>query len=183
MKEAVLITPAGFNAFAFADIQSSPELRIQNASEETDVENMIEVAQEAYEIYSGNILRSSVWDLYLDEFPDDFIETPAPLVSVGGLYYLDAAGVEQTWAASNYVVDTTSRLIGKISRAFGIAWPAVYGQKNAVRVRFTAGYASAAAIPEIIKRGLIARIQEIYDGDDRSKMYESMWRAYRRVPV
>lgn len=168
-------------------IMDNPELRIVNTDENLIVADLIDGAEGAYEEYTGNALRLSTWDLYLDEFPGngDPIEIPkAPLVSVESITYQDSTGIEQTLSTAMYVVDASNqKQLGRIWLANNQAWPSTYDQKNAIKVRFDAGFEDMVSIPAIIKRGLLLKIQELYDGDDRSKFYESCWRPYRRVPV
>jgi uncharacterized phiE125 gp8 family phage protein len=187
MKEPILITPATFHALEPAMIMDTPELRIVNTDENLIVADLIDAAVEAYEEHTGQALRLSTWDLYIDEFPGngDPIEIPkAPLDSVEAITYQDSTGIEQTLSSATYVVDATNqRQLGRVWLASSATWPATYDQKNAIKIRFDAGFADPNSIPAIIKRGLLLKIQELYDGDDRSKFYESCWRPYRRVPV
>lgn len=183
MKKPIVVTPAGFNAFAFADIKDSPELRA-NTDDETEIEKLIEAAQEKYEEHTGNILRSSTLKLELDSFPEDngFVELPSPISSIVHVKYYDAAGSLQTLASSKYKLDQFDRkTLAKLFPAYGETWPATYDQINSVEIQFVAGFADADAIPEIIKRGMIAFIQEILDGTDRTQRYSSLWRSYRRI--
>ena len=50
-------------------------------------------------------------------------------------------------------------------------------------MRFEAGFADADAIPPVIRQGLIWKVQEMYDGDNRSAAYESCWKPFKRMYV
>lgn len=99
--------------------------------------------------FLGRALIAQTWDLTLDEFPDDDepIEVPLPpLISVTGVYYTDAAGVEQTVDAADYIVDTYSQP-GRIALPVSGTWPTPAVQANAIRIRFEAGYQTADSPP------------------------------------
>lgn len=184
----VLITPATFKPFSIEELKNRPELRISSTDDDANLVSMLDSAIEEYQEFSNRILCQSTWDLYLDEFPDDdddcCIETPGPLIAAGlSIGYTDTAGAAQTMTASDYVVDVTNPLVGRISLAYGKSWPSTYDQINVVIVRFVAGYTSAAAIPQNIKNGLLLRLQELYDGIDRSAGYRACWAAYQRIAV
>lgn len=178
----VLVTASTFKALEVEEIKLRPELRITTDTDDQILQGFIHSAVEAYQEFTDHILCSSIWDLYLDEFPDE-IELPAPLISVTSITYTDSAGVSQTLGASTYVVDTTSAVKGRVVLAYGEVWPSTYAQINVVRVRFVSGYANAAAIPWRVKDGLILKVQELYDGIDRSGLYEPCWIGNARLAI
>lgn len=85
-----------------------------------------------------------------------------PLQSVTSVTYVDGAGVTQTLAANQYLVDTRSTP-GRISPAPDVSWPATRWQPNAVIVRFIAGYTNAAAVPEDLKDALFLACGMLYE--------------------
>lgn len=91
---------------------------------------------------TGLLLSSQTWDLILDRFPaSDQIRIPLyPLQEVSSLKYMDSDGVEATWAASNYTVDTDSEP-GRIVLTYGNSWPSVtLAPMNPIKIRFVGGY-------------------------------------------
>lgn len=114
----------------------------------------------------GRALITQTWELALDAFPSSReIRVPKPpLVSVASLKYLDWAGVEQTWGAGNYHVDTR-REPGRIVLKEGVDWPETAPQPNAVVVRFTCGYGGMAKVPQQIQLAICCYIQA-HDGRD-----------------
>lgn len=177
-----LVTRAAFWPFEREMIKSRPELKITGSDQDRTVDEMIQSAVEAYEEYSQQILRESTWDLYLDSFPRE-IETPAPLISVDSISYLDESGTLQPLSDSVYTVDTSGRLTGRISLKHGQSWPYSLRQANAVVVRILAGYANPDSIPRLIKDGMLLKMQEILYGTDLSLAYEACWATYRRIPI
>jgi uncharacterized phiE125 gp8 family phage protein len=70
------------------------------------------------------------------------IELPKPpLISVTSITYVDTAGVSQTLAADQYQVNPYS-YTGLIDPAYGVTWPQVRTQMNAITVRFVCGHGS-----------------------------------------
>lgn len=74
--------------------------------------------------------------------PANAIQIPrTPLLSLGGVEYLDMGGDWQTMPASDYTMDD-SGLVPRITPVFGKIWPIPMPQMGAVRVTFDAGYAT-----------------------------------------
>lgn len=120
-------------------------------------------------------LLTQTWQLKLDEFPrynsmvsnvqrDVYaIKLPLPpLQSVSSVQYVDTAGVTQTWASSNYVVDTANEP-GRIYPAYDKCYPSIRSQPEAVTITFVAGYGEAAAVPQPIKSAMLLLIRAWYD--------------------
>lgn len=103
----------------------------------------------------GRALLTQTWEMRIDRFPRRYIEMPLPpLQSVVWIKYLDAAGVEQTLAPTEYVVDTGLQ-IGRIRPAYQTCWPQTQPFEHAVRIQFKAGYGDTAAdVPKVIKQAV-----------------------------
>jgi uncharacterized phiE125 gp8 family phage protein len=181
----VLITPATFDPITVEEIKARPEIRIDasNHDDDPNLAQMLKSAIEAYQNFTGRVLCSSTWDLYLDAFPDE-IELPAPLVSVTSIGYYDANNALQTPLATTYYkVSTRNPIFGLITLKYGQTWPDTYPERDVVIVRFVSGYASAEDIPQTIKDGLLAKVQELYDGIDRTIIYEGCWINEARLAI
>jgi len=163
-------------------IKIRPEMHVAGTASDLIIADHLQSAIEAYEEYTDNILCRSTLDLYLDEFPDE-IETPGPLYDVTSISYLDSSGATQTLAETVYVFDGSIALAGRIAPKNGQSWPSTLQQINAVTIRAEIGYANAASVPQRIKDGLLAKVQEIYYGTDLEAIYEACWRSYRRICV
>jgi uncharacterized phiE125 gp8 family phage protein len=121
--------------------------------------------------FTGRAIISQTWDYYLDAFPDcnaEAIELPLPpCISVTGVYYTDAAGVEQTWDAASYHADLYSEP-ARILPAAGGSWPTPDDERpNAVRIRFTAGYVTNDSPPTdnqpaAIKAAILLIVGDLY---------------------
>lgn len=76
----------------------------------------------------------------------------ADLQSVTAITYVDSDGITQTLASDQYLVDTVN---SRIEEAYGVAWPIVRRQANAVRIEFVSGYGAAADVPQQIKEAIM----------------------------
>lgn len=139
------------------------ELQKHCEAPEPDHEAILEICRKAAtehaEEFTGRAFIEQTWDLYIDEFPEDYIRVPKPpLIEVVGIYYRDSAGAEQALSADIYIVDDASEP-ARIALAYGEAWPTIQTRINAVRVRFKAGYINdaspaAANVPFPIKAAI-----------------------------
>jgi len=111
------------------------------------------------------VLITQVWEQVVTGFPcrGSGLSLGLPLVTaVASVTYLDAAGASQVLGSSVYALDAVcepARLVLKPDQA----WPLTQQQvPNTVRVRFTAGWANAAAVPQTIKAWMLMQIGHLY---------------------
>lgn len=121
---------------------------------------LIPAARRAAEQETGRSIASSIWDLYLDEFPAEIQLPYPPIIGVTEIVYTDADGASQTLSSSLYSLDSKSEP-GWVLPAYGTDWPATYDVANAVRVRYTAGY--GADCPGEVKLWILAQVRHFYD--------------------
>jgi uncharacterized phiE125 gp8 family phage protein len=96
----------------------------------------------------------------MDAFPCMIVWAYPPIDSVASVKYLDADLVEQTLAATDYLVDKDSEP-GLVYLKPGKSWPSTASAKNAVRVRYTCGY-GAGACPQAVKQWMMLQIGAMY---------------------
>jgi uncharacterized phiE125 gp8 family phage protein len=136
------------------------------------VESKIRAARSYVEKYCRRGMVTQTVTLTADAFPrccgdgwyefdgerhrDGAIRLPWGRVqSVASVAYVDADGATQTWDASKYRVDTASEP-GRITPAYGEAWPTTRCVTNAVTVAYVVGYgATAASVPEDVKHAML----------------------------
>ena len=105
---------------------------------------------------------------YYDEWPlwewQSMVLHRAPVVSVTSIAYVDLNGDSQTWASTNYNLDTSSEP-GRIELAYAKSIPSARYQQNAITVTYVAGYgATRAAQPLLARRGILMYAAAVYDG-------------------
>lgn len=138
--------------------------RVTDDVEDSQIEGFIAGAVRLAEEFTGRQLMTATWDLYSDRFPcgaEPFYLPRSPVQSVTSVTYLDEDGASQTWDSANYRVDIYSEP-ARICLAYNVAYPAARYVSNAIRVRYVAGYASAALVPEQIKNVLLAIVEAKY---------------------
>jgi uncharacterized phiE125 gp8 family phage protein len=132
-----------------------------NTTLDPELTGIITAVRERCEMATRRALLTQTWDLVLDTWPGEtWIELPLPpLQSVTSVKYRDTGGTLQAWAATNYVVEAPAgsrAQPGRVSLAYAVTWPSLYGQAGDVTVRFVCGYgAAASSVPAILKRAML----------------------------
>ncbi len=158
---AVLITPPAVEPVTLAEAKA--HLYVTHIDDDALIGAYISAAREDAEHRLQRALVSQTWELALDAFPAVIVLPMAPLSSVTSIKYLDGNGVEQTLAPAAYAVDTAAEP-GAVVPAYGLAWPATRAERNAVRVRYVAGYgADGSLVPASIKAWIKLRVGALYE--------------------
>lgn len=136
--------------------------KAEESADDALITALIVSARQQAEHRTGRALVTQKWELTRDSFPVDSLELPNPkLVSVESVTYLDADGVRQTLANTEYQV-VTDELIGRVLPAYGKSWPSCRVQPGSVAVNFTCGYGAAAAVPPSIKTWMLLAVGTWY---------------------
>lgn len=159
-----IVTVPATEPLSLAEVRE--HLRLESEEGDVSVLNaLIKAARQVVEGLTERVLITQTWDWFMDAFPAGDLEVPYPPLQAGAeitsIKYYDTAGVEQTWAASNYSLDTDS-VPGRISRAYGVSYPSTRPMNNAVTVRFVAGYGLASAVPQPIKQAMLILVAHWY---------------------
>ena len=131
-------------------------LRVDSAFD-SELTRLITAARKTVEAYLHRQLINATYAWSFDYWPDYSFQIPVgPLSSVTSITYYDANSTQQTWAASNYQVDTTE-LLGTITLAANATYPILQtDKKNAITITFVAGYgSSASSVPDNIKQAIL----------------------------
>jgi uncharacterized phiE125 gp8 family phage protein len=157
--------------------EAKAHLRVETNDEDLLIEAFVKAATEHVDGprgFLGRALVDQTWDYYLDTFPSDCtgdlpIKLPLPpVIEVTGVFYQDSAGVEQTFSAASYTVDTYAEPARIVLTSSG-SWPTVNEVANAVRVRFRAGYVDASyspavdAVPFSIRAAILLHVGDLYN--------------------
>lgn len=157
MTTRLIIEPA-IEPVTLAEAKS--HCRVDHVDEDDLIGMYISAAREQCEHILGRSLAQQTWETVLDCFPQYDIELfNPPIVEITSVKYIDALlGLESTLNSNQYVLDKDSEP-GWLMPAAGITWPATADVANAVRVRYTAGYAS---VPKAIKHWILLAVGEWY---------------------
>src|SRR5262245_5941707 len=125
-------------------------LKIDDDAQNTEVEVWIRTARQQVEKDTELALLTQTVDVSLDEFPwgyDALVLNIAPIQSITYIKYYDASGTLQTWASTNYVVDTAS-IPPRVGLAVSGTWPSSLRTFQPGLIRLVAGYTSAPLVPD-----------------------------------
>lgn len=135
-------------------------LRLDTNDEMDTINGLIRAATEWCERFTRRAFITQTLLLKMDEWPTVcgspyFIELPRPpLVSVASIAYLDKDNQSQTWASSNYTIDT-NRTPGRIALGYNKSLPdTLSGSVNVLTITYVAGYGARTAVPESIKQAM-----------------------------
>jgi uncharacterized phiE125 gp8 family phage protein len=136
--------------------------RVDLNDDDALITGLIKSVRRTAEHLQQRTLITTTWELVRDAFdPALRLEMPK-ILSVVSLKYLDTSGVQQTLDPADYVVDSDS-VPGYVVPAYGKSWPSTYGQINAVRCRYTAGYgATADLVPDNTKTWMRLHIEHYF---------------------
>jgi uncharacterized phiE125 gp8 family phage protein len=131
---------------------------------------LITAARRQAENLTGRVLITQAWTHTLDAFPVAAINLPnPPLVSVASVKYINGDGTLTTIDAADYTVHTAG-LHGLVVPAYGQSWPSSRAEPEAVRIEFTCGYGTAAAVPQEIKQWMLVQIGHWYSNREASSV-------------
>jgi uncharacterized phiE125 gp8 family phage protein len=163
-----LITPPASMALSLADAKDA--LKIDTNDQDAMVTAWVKGITAHAEDYTARAFITQTWRTTLDAFPSAITLLHPPAIGVTVLKYKDAAGVLQTLAPTEYMVDLESEP-AQVLPARGKSWPSTYPEINAVQVDYQVGYGAAdTAIPDGIRLYLIAKLREQYDPAIRAEM-------------
>lgn len=143
-------------------VEAKLHCRVDHTADDTLITGLIAAARQQAEHRTGRALVTQQLEYTQDSFVASEICLPRPaLISVQTVKYLDAYGVLQTLANTEYQV-ITSELAGRIVPAYGKAWPFGRLQPDALVINYTAGYGAASAVPASIKSWMLIAIGTWY---------------------
>lgn len=130
------------------------------------IDALIQSARSHCEAFLKMSLMSTVWDYRIDlGFPREIRLPIGPLSDVAAaavaITYTDLAGVTQTLDSVAFQVSGGDTPV--IRPAYGATWPATLPVLDAVRVRFTAGHATADDIPRAVRVAVLMTLGDLYE--------------------
>lgn len=148
-----ITAPASYPVTA-ADVKAAG--RIDGTEFDTQLALLIPALTKRAESLTGRAFVTRDFELQLDRFPCAGIDLQLPDVSaIASIKYFDVDGVDRTLATGAWLL-ASAGLPSKVYPPYGVNWPSARLVPNGVRVRFTAGFGDAAAVPQEIKLWIIA---------------------------
>ena len=139
-------------------------LKVDTSADDTLITTLISAARQAAESYLNMALITQTVTEKLDRLnsPTLYLSV-SPVISVSNFQYADSQNTTQTFASTNYVVDTFSKP-ARLSLAYGKTWPTLYGNINDVTITYTAGFGTeASGVPTQIRQAILMMIADSYD--------------------
>lgn len=118
---------------------------------------LIVSAREQVEHDTGLVCYTGTFTWKQTNFPHgEWIELPdiRPITAITSITYTDATGTTATWAAANYVLET-SGVTQFVRLAYNQVWPTIRGDHNGIALTLAAGYATAQAVPQRVKQAVL----------------------------
>jgi uncharacterized phiE125 gp8 family phage protein len=145
--------------------EAKAQCRVDVTDDDALLTALIVAAREEVERHTWHAMVSQTLELVLDRWPAcTFVELPRPpLASVTSIKYKDADGTETTWNSANYIV-AAAHIPGRVVLADGASWPSdTLYPTEAIRIRYVAGWASAAVVPQSLKQSMLMLIAHWYE--------------------
>lgn len=142
--------------------EAKAHARVDGDADDLLLENLIAAGRKHAEDVTRRQLMQVQYRIEFPDFSDEVILPRPPLQQVDSIKYLDSDDALQTMDATDYQVSNGEP--ARVKPVYGKSWPTVKsGTYNAVQMTFTAGYASRASIPELIRVALREWIVAHYD--------------------
>ena len=121
-------------------------------------------AQALVEELTGRRLTTTTLRLGLETWPagGEILLPGPPAASITSVTYLDGAGVRQTLAASNYVLDKDAEP-AILAPAAGVTWPSARQASGSVQVTYVAGASSAADVEPSLRAAVLLACGHKYE--------------------
>jgi len=148
--------------------EAKDHLRVDNDVEDALIEALIAAARQhldGRDGWLGRQLMTATWDLTLNDFPGpDFIRLPLPPIqSITSITYVDTAGASQTFEASKYSLSADKHWRPRVDLAHNESWPSTRNQRDAVTVRFIAGYGVQRDLPAPIRAAMLLMVGNLFE--------------------
>jgi uncharacterized phiE125 gp8 family phage protein len=147
--------------------EAKDQARIEFVEDDALICAMIEGARLHVEQYLQRTLTDTTYILTLDSFPPEgcaILMPKPPLRSVSSITYVDQNGATQTWASSDYTVDTSSDEVGRVTPVYNGEYPTTRAHINAVTITYVAGYGgSPKDVPASIRASIKLLVAHWYE--------------------
>lgn len=165
--------------------EANAQCRVDHTDDDDLIKSLITAARSHLDGQGGILNRALVYqtyDLLLDCF-EPCIEIPLPpLVEIVEIEYSDADGNTQMLASSGYQVIAGGLFQSKLIPAADASWPETQGKPQAVRIRFTCGYADGdvspvdlTSIPQPIRTAMLIMIAHWYENREATVIGETVF--------
>lgn len=145
-------------------------LHIDFGDDDRDITDLIGSVRSAVEVFLQGPLLPTVYTYTLDAFPP-VIRLPVGPVQAASdvsIDYLDTTGASQSLDAADFEVSTGEA--ARVRPAYGMTWPSVRREMDAVTVTFTAGYKTKDDIPPAIVGAMKAALFYFHENREAAEL-------------
>jgi uncharacterized phiE125 gp8 family phage protein len=167
MLKYKVVTPSASEVLTLNEVKAHLQIDPSFTADDAMLNAMITAVRQAAQEYLGRFLLTTVVDQFYHSWGQGLLLFFTPVIGSATVTYFNTEGNQQTLAASEYELDTTSEP-SRIWPAFNKQWPALRPHPNSVVVRYSCGYASAAAVPGPIKQAMLIMITAMYEHRDET---------------
>jgi len=170
-----LVTPAVTEPVALAEAKT--HLRVTFSSDDAYIAGLVTAAREFLELETRLQLMPATWREDFAEMPDKFNLRIRPVRSVSSIKYYDVSDVLQTVSPSNYYLVGNANPPYVVPGAAGWDWDLHAYRPEPIQVTYVAGYQDESAVPQILKRAILALVSLMYENRspfDPATYYQEM---------
>lgn len=144
--------------------EAKEHLRVDHDADDALIVSLTRAAVEYAQNYTKRQFVQATFDYTLDAFPSGsaLCLPRSPLVSVTSVSYIDTDGASQTFTTDDWTAKTDT-IRGTVQLDYSKSWPNLRGDVDGVTVRFIAGYADIASVPEAAKAAVKLMVGHWYE--------------------
>ena len=147
----------------FTTAEAKDFLKVDTNADDTLIDNLIKAATQSCEEYTNQYFLDTLVSQYSDNWLEVYRLYKSPVSEITHIKYYDSTDTLQTLAASNYILDNVSKP-ARIGLAVNGELPTLAERINAVEVKYTVGYGTAASsVPEAIRQAVLITIGNFYE--------------------
>lgn len=173
MRKESLVTGPTEKPVTRAEQKDHAGIPSADTTHDTYIDRLIAAATDTAEKITNRKFITQTWDLFFDMFPYSAdIELPYPKTqSLTWVKYYDPDGTQRTLESTYYQEDFHG-IVGLIALAPDQnKWPDTQLRKrNAVNIRYVAGYGNAEAVPDAIKQAIMILAQTWFENREEVVM-------------
>jgi uncharacterized phiE125 gp8 family phage protein len=118
---------------------------------------LIAAAREMVENDTGIVCYTGSFTQKFTDWSGVDLADVRPVTSITSIAYLDGDGTSQTLSTDVYQLETAS-VKQFVRLKYGQNWPTTRGDTNGITVTYVAGYATVAAVPQMVKLAVLLKL-------------------------
>lgn len=147
----------------FTTADAKDFLKVDTTADDTLIDNLIKAATQSCEIYTNRYFLDTLVTQYADKWADIENLYKSPVSAITHIKYYDSDDSLQTLAGTVYLLDEVSQP-ARIGLKPNQSYPNIANRINAIEVKYTVGYGTAASsVPEAIRQAVLITIGNWYE--------------------